>query len=90
MARKKQLAEILNLRLDAPLAREIERVARNDERPTSEVAREFLAYGAEVRRRLDAQRLMEHHAATDDRPGRVEIDARWEPATDEEVEAMGL
>lgn len=90
MARKKQLGEILNLRLDASLAREIERVARGDERPASEVAREFLAYGAEVRRRLDAQRLMRHHAADDDRPRRVRIEARWEPASDEELEAMGL
>ena len=57
MAREKKLREVLNLRLDAPLAKEIRRLAQGQGRSESEVARTLLGYGAEVERRLEAQRL---------------------------------
>ena len=48
MARERKLKEILNLRLDVPLAKEIRRLAQAQGRSESEVARTLLGYGAEV------------------------------------------
>jgi len=89
VAREKKLKEILNLRLDAPLAKEIRRLAAAQERSESEVARTLLGYGAEVERRLEAQRLNRHYSVEDaDRPGRVQIQAEFVPFTWPEVEKM--
>src|SRR3954453_14425551 len=89
MARERKLKEILNLRLDVPLAKEIRRLAQAQGRPESEVARTLLGYGAEVERRLEAQRLMNHYSRQDDdHPGRIEIKAEFVPYTWEEVEEI--
>jgi hypothetical protein len=81
----------LNVRLDQPLAREIQRIAAVRGQTESEVARMLLSYGAEVERRLEAQELMRHHAAPkDDRFERVIIEARIEPFSGEELDEMGL
>jgi hypothetical protein len=89
VAREKKLKEILNLRLDAPLAKEIRRLATAQSRSESEVARTLLGYGAEVERRLEAQRLSQHYSEQDaDRAGRVEIRAEFVPYTWDEVEKM--
>jgi hypothetical protein len=89
VARERKLKEILNLRLDVPLAREIRRLAQAQGRSESEVARTLMAYGAEVERRLEAQRLMGHYSRQeDDRPGRIEIKAEFVPYTHEEAEKI--
>jgi hypothetical protein len=89
VARERKLKEILNLRLDVPLAKEIRRLAQAQGRSESEVARTLLGYGAEVERRLEAQRLMGHYSRQDDdRPGRVEIKAQFVPYTRKEVDEI--
>jgi len=83
------LKEVLNLRLDVPLAKEIRRLAQAQDRSESEVARTLLGYGAEVERRLEAQRLQEHYSSQgDDRPGRIEIKAEFVPYTWKEIHEM--
>jgi hypothetical protein len=89
MARERKLKEILNLRLDVPLAKEIRRLAQAQGRSESEIARTLLGYGAEVERRLEAQRLMGHYSRQkDDRPGRIEIKAEFVPYTHAEAEKI--
>ena len=89
MTRERKLREVLNVRLDEPLAREIRRLATSHRRSESEVARQLLAYGAEVARRLEAERLMQHYSTHDaDQPGRVEIEARFIPYTHEDMARM--
>lgn len=91
MTQERRLREVLNVRLNQPLAREIQRIATVRGTTESEVARMLLSYGAEVERRLEAEALMRHHAeARDDRPARVVIEARREPVSDEELDEMGL
>jgi hypothetical protein len=91
MTRERKLREVLNVRLDEPLSREIRRIATAQRKSESQVARQLLSYGAEVERRLEAQRLMEHHAAKEDtRPGSVIIEARWEPVSQEIIDEYGL
>jgi hypothetical protein len=82
MTRTKKLREVLNVRLDQPLAKEIRRIALDRGSTESEVARLLLSYGVEVQRRLDAQRFSRsYHADYSDRDevGTVEIRARWVP-----------
>lgn len=55
--------DVLNLRLDAPLAREIERIAAWRGKTESEVARELLQYGIRVERDLEAQELKRGYAS---------------------------
>jgi hypothetical protein len=89
MARERKLKEVLNLRLDEPLAKEVRRLAQAQGRSESEVARTLLGYGAEVERRLEAQRLMGHYSRQDDdRAGRIEIEARFVPHTHAEAEKI--
>jgi hypothetical protein len=99
MTRARKLREVLNVRLDAPLAREIARLAVVQGRTESEVARTLLGYGVEVTRRLEARSYsrpfawQEQEAADDwerHHPGIVEIEAKFRPMTDEELIAHGL
>lgn len=91
MTRERKLREVLNVRLDQPLAREIQRIAAVRGKSESEVARMLLSYGAEVERRLEAEALMRHHAEVrDERFARIIIEARSQPLTDEELDEMGL
>jgi hypothetical protein len=95
MTRQRKLKEILNLRLDQPLAREIARMAGAQNRSESEVARTLLTYGIEVARRLDAEAFKRPFAwqePTEDEPYPhiVEIDAHRRPMTDEEIDQRGL
>jgi bifunctional DNA-binding transcriptional regulator/antitoxin component of YhaV-PrlF toxin-antitoxin module len=80
---KKPLREALNLRIDDQLAAEIDRIAKLSDESASETARRLLSYGAEVERRLQAQRLMQHYASefADDTAGRVVIQAEFVPYT---------
>jgi hypothetical protein len=93
--RERKLREILNVRLDAPLAREIGRIARARGQSDSEVARSLLRYGIEVERRLEAQDYAvpfgwEREEEDEPWPTIVEIQAKWRPMTDEEIAAHGL
>lgn len=93
MTRQRKLKEVLNVRLDEPLARELRRIATDRGRTESEVARELLAYGVEVARRLDADRFSRSYTEEyRDRgeAGTVEINARWRPLTADERDAIGL
>jgi hypothetical protein len=84
---KEPLRGTLNLRIGGKLEAEIERIAAAKGKTASETARFLLGYGVEVQRRLDAQRLMQHHEAefTDDTPGRVEINAEFVPYSWDDV-----
>jgi predicted transcriptional regulator len=89
VTRERKLREVLNVRLDEPLSREIRRIATARKTTESQVARELLGYGAEVARKLEASELIKHYAAKDDRPHRMVIEARYEPYTDAELDEMG-
>jgi len=82
MTRERKLREVLNVRLNQALAREIRRIASDRGSSESEAVRRLLEYGVEVQRRLDAQRFnRSYHADYSDRDevGTVEIQARWVP-----------
>lgn len=95
---KKPLRVALNLRIDDGLAKEIERIAHGRRESASETARRLLGFGAEVERRLEAQKLMRDH--DDQYPpnvaGRIVIQAEfvpytWKEAADikEDIESRG-
>jgi hypothetical protein len=93
VARERKLGDVLNLRVEMPLSREIARYARVQERPESEIARTFLRWGAEVARKLDADTFskpFEWELPEGEWPTIVEISARRRPMTDEEVDERGL
>jgi hypothetical protein len=80
MTRPRKLREVLNVRLDQPLAQEIRRIAVDRGSSESEVARMLLSYGVEVQRRLDSERFSRsYHSEYSERDeiGFVEIQARW-------------
>jgi hypothetical protein len=86
---------VLNVRLDEPLAREIGRIARGENRSDSEVARTLLSYGIEVVRRLEADAFVQPFAWTqrpdhEPHPEVIEIKARRRPMTEEEIDGHGL
>jgi hypothetical protein len=95
MTRQKRLKEVLNVRLDVPLAQEIRRIATSRGTTESEVARDLLSYGANVARQLEADRLSESYESEYARLERrddywvVEIKARWREASLEEVQGEG-
>jgi hypothetical protein len=80
VTRARKLREVLNVRLDQPLASEIRRIALDRGQTESEVARLLLSYGVEVQRRLDSERFSrsyESEYGERDEIGHVEIQARW-------------
>ncbi len=87
---KKPPREALNIRIDEKPATEIDRIAKLRGRSASEVARALLEYGAEVERRLEAQRLMQHYGDEygSDVAGRVEVKAEFVPYTSKEAIEM--
>jgi hypothetical protein len=95
--REKKLREVLNVRLDGPLAGELARVAAGWNKTESEAARALLGYGIEVVRRLESVDFVRPFAwqeAAEDweghRPGIVDIQASYRPMTDEELIARKL
>jgi hypothetical protein len=97
MTRARKLREILNVRLDEPLAREVARIAAVSGTTESEVARTLLGFGIEVERRLEVQRYsqpfeweQQEEDFLDRWPTTIEIEARERPMTDEEVDRAGL
>jgi hypothetical protein len=98
VTRERKLRDVLNVRLDEQLAREIRRIAASREQSESEVARWLLGYGIEVSRRLEAARLSRPFewevdpgdSAFIERPGLIEIEARWREMTEDELIERGL
>jgi hypothetical protein len=95
VTRERKLKEVLNVRLDEQLSRELARIAATEGRSESDVARTLLGYGIEVVRRLQAasfNRPFAWQEKPDDEPypGVIEIEARWRPMTDCEIDAAGL
>jgi len=93
--RERKLREVLNVRLDAPLAREVARIAGARGQTESEAARSLLRYGIEVQRRLEMQDLRvpfgwERDLEEEPWPSVVEITARWRPMTEDEIDEHGL
>ena len=76
---KKPLREVLNVRLDEPLAREIERIASILGSSESEAARRLLQYGIEVQRKLQADELQRpyNYTLSPEKHRFPEIKARW-------------
>lgn len=94
MTRPRKLREVLNVRLDEPLARELARIAGAEGRSESDIARRLLGYGIEVVRRLQAEEFSRpfswQEELEDEYPGVVEIKARWRAMSEEEIDRHGL
>lgn len=88
MTRERKLREVLNVRLDVSLAKEIRRIATVEGETESEVARRLLSYGAEVARRLEADELKRHYSAWEPPAKSAVIEAHWRRYTQEELDAM--
>jgi hypothetical protein len=84
--------DVLNLRLDASLAGEIDRIAQWRGKTASEVARELLQYGVAVERDLEAEELRRHYSAGHlDRNAesvRIDIEARYRFLSPPELAAI--
>jgi hypothetical protein len=86
MTERKQLKDVLNLRLDEALSKEIDRIAAVEGTSASEAARKLIGYGVEVQRQVEASYLRLPYTldrATAD--GRVVIDAGWKRYTKREL-----
>lgn len=96
MTRARKLREVLNVRLDEPLAREIARIAATWERSESDVARTLLGYGIEVVRRMQATQYQrpfswqEEFDPEESWPTMMEIEVKHRPMTQEEIDLHGL
>jgi predicted transcriptional regulator len=84
--------DVLNLRLDPSLAKEIDRIAEWRGKTASEVARDLLQYGVAVERDLEAEELKRPYGSPRiDRNAentRVLIDARYRFYTVAELAAF--
>lgn len=81
--------DVLNLRLDPPLAAELSRIAAWRGSSVSEVARELLRHGVTVERQLEAQELHRSYERSeidrDPERGRLKIEAQWVRYTPREL-----
>src|SRR3954451_16659058 len=84
--------DVLNLRLDPLLARELQRIAQWRDTSVSEIARELMRNGVRVERQLEAQELhrpYEHSKIDrDSESGYLKIEARWVWYTPAEIAEM--
>lgn len=87
MTEKKQaLKDVLNIRVDEALSREIERIATVEGLSASEAARKLLGHGVEVQRQVEASYLrLPYTLDRETTQGRVVIDAAWKPYTAREL-----
>lgn len=87
MTEKKQgLKDVLNIRVDEALSREIERIAQVEGLSASEAARKLLGHGVEVQRQVEASYLrLPYTLDRDSTDGRVVIDAAWKPYTQRDL-----
>ena len=87
MTEKKQaLKDVLNLRVDEALSREIDRIAQVEGLSASEAARKLLGYGVEVQRQVEASYLrLPYTLDREKTEGRVVIDSAWKPYSQREL-----
>jgi hypothetical protein len=78
MARKVAYPEVLNLRIDEALSREIKRIAKQRGESESVVARMLLGWGVEAHRRMEGKLLMRPYDYEEPDYTRMVIDVRWE------------
>ena len=78
MARKPAYPEVLNLRIDEALSREIKRIAAQGEKSDSDVARMLLGWGVEAHRNMEAKVLMRPYDYEEPDFTRMVVDVRWE------------
>ena len=84
--KKKPLTDVLNLRVDDALAREIDRIAGVHGISASEAARNLIGHGVEVERQVQASFLrLPYTLDTAKTEGRVVIEAAWKPYTPREL-----
>lgn len=87
MTEKKQaLKDVLNIRVDEALSREIERIALVEGLSASEAARKLLGHGVEVQRQVEASYLqLPYTLDRETTEGRIVIEAAWRPWTRREL-----
>jgi hypothetical protein len=87
MTDKKQgLKDVLNIRVDEALSREIDRIAQVEALSASEAARKLLGYGVEVQRQIEASYLkLPYTLDRSETSGRVVIEAAWRPYSPREL-----
>lgn len=86
MAEKKQFKDVLNLRVDEALSREIDRIAKVEGTSASEAARKLLGYGVEVQRQVEASYLrLPYTLDREKAEGRVVVEAAWKRYTPREL-----
>lgn len=85
MAKEKTYSEVLNLRIDEAMSREIKRIAKQSDQAESETARSLIAWGIDAHRAREIAMLELPYDMGDnpvDRHGdplRLRVVARWEP-----------
>jgi len=86
MTEKKQsLRDVLNIRVDEALSREVDRIAKVEGTSASEAARKLIGYGVEVQRQVEASYLRLPYALDREKvEGRVVV-AHWKPYTPREL-----
>ena len=87
MTEKKQgLKDVLNIRVDEALSREIDRIANVEGLSASEAARKLLGHGVEVQRQVEASYLqLPYTLDRDTTSGRIVIEAAWKPYSPREL-----
>jgi hypothetical protein len=78
MPRKTAYSEVLNLRIDEALSREIKRIAKQRGESESEAARMLLGWGVEAHRRMEAKVLLRPYNYEMPDYSRMVVDVRWE------------
>jgi hypothetical protein len=88
MARERTYTEVLNLRIDEPLNREIERIAAQRGQSASDTARMLLGWGVRAHRAMEARLLMRPYDYEEPTfPQRMVIDVHWEEIDPDEASA---
>jgi len=82
MAKEKVYSEVLNLRTDEAMRREIKRIAAQENQAESEAARQLIDWGIEAYRAREVARLrlpydVETPVGEHGDPMRLEVVARW-------------
>ena len=79
MARARTYSEVLNLRIDEPLAHEIKRIADKRGASESDTARLLMTWGIEAHRAMEARELQRPYDAPKPKDYyRMVIDVHWE------------
>jgi hypothetical protein len=87
MTEKKQgLKDVLNIRVDEALSREVDRIAKVEGLSASEAARKLIGYGVEVQRQVEASYLrLPYSLDRETTDGRIVIEAAWKRYTPREL-----